>query len=157
MNKFQAPRTVKLAPRRLPVCELRPGSVITLGPDSPQSRTLPDTVGKCEGGSLATVLEAHLYGDAIRVRADLDGRLLTFVVPAGQCVIVRMPETAPVPFTPLAYAVANGLPGALKAAEGSSVPLAYLPVREFLDIGQDRLRAVNPGFEFEPEQPLPVI
>lgn len=119
MNKHQVRKSIDHTPRRLPVTELRPGAVITLARTSPETRRLPETVGQCVGGSYATVTEAVNFGDDVRVRASHKGRTLTFVVPATQRVIARMPEAAPVPFTPLGWAVALGLPGAKELAVGT--------------------------------------
>ena len=119
MNKHQAPQAHKMKPRRLPVTELRPGAVVTLARTSPETRVLPQTVGQCVGGSYATVTEADQFGDDVRVRVSHNGRTLTFVVPGTQRVIARMPEAAPVPFTPLGWAVMLGLPGAKEMAVGT--------------------------------------
>ena len=119
MNKHQAPKTRSMKPRRLPVTELRPGTVITLGKTSPETRVLPERVGQCVGGSYATVTAADNFGDDVRVRVSHNGRTLTFVVPGTQCVIARMPEAVPVPFTPLGWAVMLGLPGAKEMAVGT--------------------------------------
>lgn len=119
MNKYQAPKIRPASPRRLPVTELRPGATITLARTSPETRRLPETVGQCAGGSYATVTEASQFGDDVRVRVSHNGRTLTFVVPATQRVIARMPEAAPVPFTPLGWAVMLGLPGAKEMAVGT--------------------------------------
>lgn len=119
MNKHQARKSIDHTPRRLPVTELRPGATITLARTSPETRVLPHAVGQCVGGSYATVTEADNFGDDVRVRVSHRGKTLTFVVPAGQRVIARMPEAAPVPFTPLGWAVMLGLPGAKELAVGT--------------------------------------
>ena len=124
MNKHQAPKTRSMKPRRLPVTELRPGATITLARTSPETRVLPERVGQCVGGSYATVTEAEQFGDDVRVRVSHQNRILTFVVPAGQRVIARMPEAVPVPFTPLGWAVAVGIPGAAAMAVGTSYATA---------------------------------
>lgn len=119
MNKHQAPKIRPASPRRLPVTELRPGAIITLARTSPETRVLPQTVGQCVGGSYATVTEADNFGDDVRVRVSHNGRTLTFVVPGTQRVIARVPDAAPVPFTPLGWAVMLGLPGAAEMAKGT--------------------------------------
>ena len=119
MNKHQAPKILPASPRRLPVTELRPGALVTLAKSSPESRILPERVGQCVGGSYATVTEAENFGDDVRVRVSHNGRTLTFIVPGTQRVIARMPEAAPVPFTPLGWAVMLGLPGAKGLAVGT--------------------------------------
>ena len=124
MNKHQAPKILPASPRRLPVTELRPGALVTLAKSSPETRVLPERVGQCVGGSYATVTECQQFGDAFRVRVSSDGRILTFVVPATQRVIARVTESAPVPFTPLGWAVMLNLPGAKEAAIGTSYAAA---------------------------------
>ena len=124
MNKYQAPKTRSMKPRRLPVTELRPGATITLARTSPETRVLPERVGQCVGGSYATVTEAEQFGDDVRVRVSHQNRILTFVVPGTQRVIAWMPEAVPVPFTPLGWAVAVGIPGAAAMAVGTSYATA---------------------------------
>ena len=119
MNKHQAPKARSMKPRRLPVTELRPGAIVTLARTSPETRVLPERVGQCAGGSYATVTEADNFGDDVRVRVSHRNQILTFVVPGTQRVIARMPEAAPVPFTPLGWAVMLGLPGAKEMAVGT--------------------------------------
>lgn len=107
MNKIQARPTPTIEARRLPALELRPGSVVTLAKDSPSSGILPHTVGECAGGSVATVVEVTPYGfGKLRVlakhsRARHPSGGQVFIIPGDQRVIVRMPETVPVPFTPV--------------------------------------------------------
>lgn len=124
MNRHQSRKNQTYTARRLPVTELRPGMHVTLAKTSPQTRVLPSKVGQCVGGSYATVTAVDQFGDALRVRASRDGRILTFVVPADQRVIARIPDAVPVPFTPLGWAVMLGIPGAAEMAIGTSYAAA---------------------------------
>lgn len=124
MNRHQSRKSPTYTARRLPAAELRPGMLVTLAKSSPETRVLPEKVGQCVGGSYATVTECQQFGDAFRVRVSSDGRVLTFVVPATQRVIARVTESAPVPFTPLGWAVMLNLPGAKEAAIGTSYAAA---------------------------------
>ena len=124
MNRYQSRKNPTYVARRLPVTELRPGMHVTLAKTSPQTRVLPSKVGQCVGGSYAVVTECQNFGDALRVRVSNADRVLTFVVPADQRVIARVPEAAPVPFTPLGWAVMLGIPGAAEMAKGTSYAVA---------------------------------
>ena len=119
MNRYQSRKSPTYVARRLPATELRPGMHVTLAKHSPTSRVLPEKVGQCVGGSYAVVTECQNFGDDLRVRVSSAGRVLTFIVPADQRVIARVPEAAPVPFTPLGWAVMLGLPGANEMAVGT--------------------------------------
>lgn len=107
MNIVQSRPTPTIEARRLPVLELRPGSLVTLAKDSPTSGILPRVVGECAGGNVATVIEVTPFGiGKLRVltkhsRARHPSGGQVFIVPGDQTVIVRMPETVPVPFTPV--------------------------------------------------------
>lgn len=124
MNRHQSRKSPTYTARRLPVTELRPGMHITLAKHSPTTRKLPEKVGQCVGGSYAVVTECQNFGDDLRVRVSSAGRVLTFIVPANQRVIARVPEAAPVPFTPLGWAVMLGIPGAREMARGTSYATA---------------------------------
>jgi len=124
MNRHQSRKSQTFTTRRLPALELRPGMTLTLAKTSPETRILPQTVGQCVGGSYATVTEVSQFGDALRIRVSQDGRILTFVVPADQRVIARIPDAVPVPFTPLGWAVMLGIPGAAEMAIGTSYAAA---------------------------------
>ena len=124
MNRHQSRKSPTYTARRLPVTELRPGMHVTLAKHSPTSRTLPEKVGQCVGGSYAVVTECQNFGDALRVRVSSAGKTLTFIVPADQQVIARVPDAVPVPFTPLGWAVMLGIPGAAEMAKGTSYAAA---------------------------------
>lgn len=124
MNNHQSRKSPTYTARRLPVTELRPGMHVTLAKHSPETRVLPEKVGQCVGGSYAVVTECQNFGDDLRVRVSSAGRVLTFIVPADQRVIARVPEAAPVPFTPLGWAVMLGIPGAAEMAKGTSYAAA---------------------------------
>lgn len=130
MNRHQSRKSLTYTARRLPVTELRPGMHVTLAKHSPTSRILPEKVGQCVGGSYAVVTECQNFGDDLRVRVSHSAepgqppRVLTFVAPANQRVIARVPEAAPVPFTPLGWAVMLGIPGAAEMAKGTSYAAA---------------------------------
>ena len=124
MNRYQSPKNPTYTARRLPVTELRPGMHVTLAKHSPTTRKLPEKVGQCVGGSYAVVTECQNFGDDLRVRVSSNGKILTFVVPAGQRVIARVPDSTPVPFTPLGWAVMLGIPGAAEMAKGTSYAAA---------------------------------
>ena len=124
MNRHQSRKSPTYTARRLPVTELRPGMHVTLAKHSPTTRKLPEKVGQCVGGSYAVVTECQNFGDDLRVRVSSAGRVLTFIVPADQRVIARVPDAVPVPFTPLGWAVMLGLPGAAEMAKGTSYAAA---------------------------------
>lgn len=119
MNTHQAPVVEKMEVRRLPATELRPGALVTLAKSSPESATLPSTAGQCVGGSYARVVSVSPYGSGMlkvttdHARAPHPTKCQIFVVAAAQRVLVRMPETKPVPHTPLAWAKLMGIPAAL--------------------------------------------
>lgn len=124
MNRHQSHKSPTYTARRLPVTELRPGMHVTLAKHSPTTRKLPEKVGQCVGGSYAVVTECQNFGDDLRVRVSSNGRVLTFIVPANQRVIARVPDAVPVPFTPLGWAVMLGIPGAAEMAKGTSYAAA---------------------------------
>lgn len=124
MNRHQSRKSPTYTARRLPVTELRPGMHVTLAKHSPTTRKLPEKVGQCVGGSYAVVTECQNFGDDLRVRVSSNGKILTFVVPADQRVIARVPDAVPVPFTPLGWAVMLGIPGAAEMAKGTSYAAA---------------------------------
>lgn len=124
MNRHQSRKSPTYTARRLPVTELRPGRHVTLAKHSPTTRKLPEKVGQCVGGSYAVVTECQNFGDDLRVRVSSNGKILTFVVPADQRVIARVPDAVPVPFTPLGWAVMLGIPGAAEMAKGTSYAAA---------------------------------
>ena len=124
MNRHQSRKSPTYTARRLPAAELRPGMLVTLAKSSPETRVLPEKVGQCVGGSYAVVTECQNFGDDLRVRVSSNGKILTFVVPADQRVIARVPDAVPVPFTPLGWAVMLGIPGAAEMAKGTSYAAA---------------------------------
>lgn len=124
MNNHQSRKSPTYTAHRLPVTELRPGMHVTLAKHSPTTRKLPEKVVQCVGGSYAVVTECQNFGDDLRVRVYSNGKILTFVVPADQRVIARVPDAVPVPFTPLGWAVMLGIPGAAEMAKGTSYAAA---------------------------------
>jgi hypothetical protein len=111
MNIYQSRKSPKLEARRLSVLDVRPGMRVALAADSHRVALLPENLVEALGGGFASVLEVTGYGNGqvrvktAHVRALHPSGTQVFIVPGGQSLLVSMPETVPVPFTPACLAL----------------------------------------------------